>query len=507
MGIGTSTPATLLHLFGASNALRFSYDGSNYATLSAASNGDLTIANSTTTESSVIVGSGAASQDVSLRFDGQAQDYYLGLDNSDSDKFMIGLGSAIGTTPYLTILSTGSIGIGTTTPSQALTVNGGLFVGTSTTGIPTLYVASTTGRVGIGTSTPSSLLDVAGVAHLRGFSTSTTGLYVDGSGNVGIGTTTPATLFTVATTTNIFNVLSSGRIGIGTTTPSSTLHIIGTLTVSATSSFQGETTIDNGVFGAMNFDTDAGQISWIDMPVTSASATGTIESYTAQIDGNAMLTLYSESDGGGGIKNNRIGIGTTTPSSLLELSLASSTILTLTVSTSTTSYDPYLAFRTGATPATQALVGIDYSDSNKLKLVRGSDISTSTGITIDSSGNLGIATTTPSEVLTVNGGLFVGTSTTGIPTLYVASTTGRVGDWDEHAFQFAGCGRSRSLERLSTSTTGLWRLMEAGMWELGRRDRRNSAISVVQVRPFVWSIAHMVCLWDMWCKFWRRRRP
>ena len=191
IGIGTTTPATPLHLFGASNALRFSYDASNYATLSVASNGDLTITNSTTTESSVIVGSGVASQDVSLKLDGQAQDYYLGLDNSDSDKFMIGLGSAIGTTPYLTILSSGNLGLGTTTPAHALTVNGGLWVGTSTVGIPTLYVASTTGRVGIGTSTPSSLLDVAGIAQLRGFATSTTGLYVDGSGNVGIGTTTP----------------------------------------------------------------------------------------------------------------------------------------------------------------------------------------------------------------------------------------------------------------------------------------------------------------------------
>ena len=84
-----------------------------------------------------------------------------------------------------------NVGIGTSTPSQTLTINGGLWVGTSTVGIPTLYIASTTGRVGIGTSTPGSLLDVAGIAQLRGFATSTTGLYVDGSGNVGIGTTTP----------------------------------------------------------------------------------------------------------------------------------------------------------------------------------------------------------------------------------------------------------------------------------------------------------------------------
>ena len=152
IGIGTSSPAALLHLFGTANALRFSYDASNYATLSAAGNGDLTITNSTTTESSVIVGNGTASQDVSLRFDGQAQDYYLGLDNSDSDKFMIGLGSAIGTTPYLTILSTGLVGIGTTTPAYALQIAGDIVptannlysLGTSTLKWSNIYAASST---------------------------------------------------------------------------------------------------------------------------------------------------------------------------------------------------------------------------------------------------------------------------------------------------------------------------------------------------------------------------
>ena len=152
IGIGTSSPAALLHLFGTANALRFSYDASNYATLSAAGNGDLTITNSTTTESSVIVGNGTASQDVSLRFDGQNQDYYLGLDNSDSDKFMIGLGSAIGTTPYLTILSTGLVGIGTTTPAYGLQIAGDIVptanslysLGTSTLKWSNIYAASST---------------------------------------------------------------------------------------------------------------------------------------------------------------------------------------------------------------------------------------------------------------------------------------------------------------------------------------------------------------------------
>ena len=174
--------------------------------------------------------------------------------------------------------TSGLIGIATTTPSEVPNNQRRPLDRHQHSRNSHLYVASTTGRVGIGTSTPGSLLDVAGIAHLRGFSTSTAGLYVDGSG-----------------------------------------------------------------------------------------------------------TLV-------------VGIGTTTPSSLLELSQDSSAILTLTVSTSTTSYDPYLVFRTGATPATKFVFGVDYSDSNKFKIAT-STIGTNDVFVIDQSGNIGIGTSSPAALL------------------------------------------------------------------------------------------------------------
>jgi len=74
-----------------------------------------------------------------------------------------------------------------------------------------------------------------------------------------------------------------------------------------------QTTIDNLELGSLTFGADAGLVSWTDMPITASSSQGTINSYTAQLDGNALLTVYSESNGSGGIQNPAIGIGTTTP--------------------------------------------------------------------------------------------------------------------------------------------------------------------------------------------------
>jgi hypothetical protein len=50
----------------------------------------------------------AAAEDTKIVFDGNAQDYHIGLDDSD-DSLTIGLGSALGTTSYMNINADGSI--------------------------------------------------------------------------------------------------------------------------------------------------------------------------------------------------------------------------------------------------------------------------------------------------------------------------------------------------------------------------------------------------------------
>jgi len=81
----------------------------------------------------------------------------------------------------------------------------------------------------------------------------------------------------------------------------------------------GVTRIDRLETGVMNFDTNAGAVTWWDLPVTSAASINAAESYTAQIDGVNILTIYAQSNGDGGIQREAVGIGTTTPYGTLAI--------------------------------------------------------------------------------------------------------------------------------------------------------------------------------------------
>jgi len=160
-------------------------------------------------------------------------------------------------TALWSITEGGNIGIATTTPLTALTVVGsstisqGLNVNSGT-----LFVNDANGYVGIGTTTPSYPLHIHS-ANLQPLDVNTTnsigplltfsakgvekgylgmdgGTYIAGTSqnDIILGTVTPSTINFSANTGNAdLSINSSGKVGVGTTAPSSTLHIIGTVSI------------------------------------------------------------------------------------------------------------------------------------------------------------------------------------------------------------------------------------------------------------------------------------
>jgi hypothetical protein len=81
----------------------------------------------------------------------------------------------------------------------------------------------------------------------------------------------------------------------------------------------GITSINNLAISSLNFDTNAGIVSWADLPLDTNASAGTVESYTANVGGQGVLTVYGEADGSGNAQNLRVGIGTTSPETTLTV--------------------------------------------------------------------------------------------------------------------------------------------------------------------------------------------
>jgi hypothetical protein len=399
VGIGTTSPSTALDVVGTITAYRYQAISS----------------------SASLVGYGVGTG--------------LGMFNAGTDT----LGFATASTEKMRITSAGNVGIGTTSPAEKLHVVGigrfdGVNVnvraidGTIITKIQSQTVGGTQGAVGT-----ESNNDLAVVTN------NTTRMLVTAAGNVGIGTTSPAAKLDIAYTTNPTTVTphiilttggtvkqaaitaessavgglvfstgdgtlvdrmtilrSNGNVGIGTTSPGSYK-----LNVSGTGYYSGQLTVDgftnnSGISFRDGFDpTNVG---------IRAKAVGTANrdglellgangiDFTVNNGANVAMRIVGLSGSGMG----NVGIGTTSPAYLLDVSGTARILNGIYFNNASGSF----LWETGAN-------ALRFGTNNTERM------------RIDASGNVGIGTTSPDVKFQVQGGAVKATTSN-----YAAPSTG-----------------------------------------------------------------------------------
>jgi hypothetical protein len=264
------------------------------------------------------------------------------------------------------------------------------------------------GNVGIGTVNPSSKLDISGAVKID-----TDGTYGSEYGMVGFGgttdgynrifgrTTTADGLFLASATgrgiffranggnTDHMVVTASGNVGIGTTSPQTKLEVAG-----VTTSLGFRTDVTNSNFNLISRDSSGN----CPLFVQSANSSGNQQiarfsygSATAGV-GTDVLTVAKDNSY---FTNTNVGIGTTSPSALLDI-----------------------ASGVGSTEFTGHQILMTRNGNNEIYAQGASSVlalgtNGSEDMRIDSSGNVGIGTTSPGAKLDVNGDALINGLTVG----------------------------------------------------------------------------------------------
>lgn len=351
-----------------------------------------------------------------------------------------------------TLTSGGNLGIGTSSPSGKLHVEG-----TGTASTPTVSLVNTSSEAFNHTINALAPNLTAGENNIfiigKEANTKNSG-YIGYTWNADASDSNVLT-FGHWASDNLMNLTGDGKVGIGTTSPSSILHIGGgtvpasvldgvLLTLGGGQYYQasdGTKNIFMGVdassYGIVGMLTDhdlgfrtnntvrmlidtsgnvgigttspAYKLHVIDSTANGRAVQG-IQTGTSGTNYGAVFTaegggatknvgLYANAEGATTnyaaiLNNGLVGIGTTTP--LRKLHVAGNTS-DVTVRVDTTGADPSITLTTLGQQDWG--IGVDYSDGGKLKFDTSTTVGANTKVAIDGSGNVGIGTTSPAASL------------------------------------------------------------------------------------------------------------
>lgn len=383
VGIGTASPGKLLHLAGTNPTLRFK---------------------------------DPASVNLDIRGDGAGLDF--DLDGSEK----------------MTIQNSGNVGIGTTSPWSKLSVagdialfdTGHLFIGDGgnasnpmfanvldqntglfwpatdmlalTTGGTERLRINSTGNVGIGTSTPDASFRLTVTGNSAGVgpgvlftdtasSPENYAIYINGSKNL--------TFRDQTASVDRLTITTAGNVGIGTTTPINKLHILkggSGVNVGTEPSLVISDTSGINALSIISGDTSTGGIRF---GKSSDAARGQVRFQHAAATANERLEFVTSAGTSMAIDGNgNVGIGTTSPGVKFHVMGDASGNIARFVS----------GISSAATAEIQSDVSAIYfgsSGSGTDTVLRAGGLSGAEKVTIKSSGNVGIGTTSPSKTLSV----------------------------------------------------------------------------------------------------------
>jgi hypothetical protein len=407
VGIGTTGPGSLLHLFSSNPVVRMEDSDGGYGTISG-NGGHLTF--------SADVGNAVAGTRMAFEVDG-------------SEKVRID--------------SQGNVGIGTTTPATKLNVNNsastvaGVFKGSNTGAVgigsqngagflqgytndsivatADLILNPTAGNVGIGTTTPGTAFNIYGGSTYRGLTgsllleNSIPGVqFYDTNDNTGSAITSNAGVLNFYTRnssgafagTDLKMLIDgSGNVGIGTTGPSGKLEVAnGNAHVSNSST----NPASSGAVKGLSFGFDANlEHGWIQ---------------AVRNNGSEKRDLELQPIGG------NVGIGTTSPATLLQVGSGSGSVAPVISANGGLGIDTALRldtnsaekFKLGLAANTNSGVSGTVQGDTFLrsggKMLFSANQGTTGHMVINTTGNVGIGTTSPWAKLSVNGNSDLGTS-------------------------------------------------------------------------------------------------